>query len=400
MKKVLCLFIVCWNLICSNRAFCQSVNVFDSIISIRNENTFIIGETHPCGVWECFDGDSASENLIHNYFSYKWNVTKMLIRERKLQQVILEYPVHMEYDFLRYQQTKDTNWLYSIGSPDFTKNMIIEYFDLLGQNNVKIRCFDLPTKKELPFLKLSLLNILLKNNNLKTYTNKEGYVKVDSLHCQPKNNSICNCYNINLRSINIDRLQFFQNEVWWLIDRLHAKGKRKNRKVHEALNNLLQKNQNKYEQVLGDEYILYVRILESFGYYLKFGHPRSGISETREIFMVSQFKDISQPYQLVITGNEHIHFTFSYLYKKHRNYVNFYELLVKDAVPIIPSVTYFTGEHIYRSPYEDEWIKNMELIESIKTSMYQVDIYQDTLGRLRIVTQIYYSKNLNDQQDP
>jgi len=82
MKKLFGLVFIILNLMQTEHAFSQLLTALDSVIRIRPEHTFIIGETHPCQVESRGIEESISQNLISNYFDYKLIVTESIIRNR------------------------------------------------------------------------------------------------------------------------------------------------------------------------------------------------------------------------------------------------------------------------------------------------------------------------------
>lgn len=366
----------------------QSI-IFDSIVKIHSETTLILGETHPTRIWELYKHDSLTESLINNYSVYRQDITSLLIEQASLSQVVLEFPVFMEYDLKKYRETGHAYWLNSIMFDSITKNTIIRYVDYLNIFKISIRCIDIPVKNQLPLLRLSLLNILLSKNNVVCYTDVSNNICLDSLQQDKRVGDTLNHQFGNFHNLNVESLNHFSNEIQLLISNLNEKGKSENAKIYNYLQNRILVDSANYKKILADDYIIYTRILQSLKSYLEYKDIKGWHKyQFRERFLSKQFIDVYHPYQLVIIGNSHVNNITPLLYKRRKDYMNFYEILKRDSISMIPSITFMQGINSDRSIFSIEWEKGMRLLYTKSNNKYSMNIYQGKLGEIRIVSYI------------
>jgi hypothetical protein len=343
----------------------QSIHDFDSIINRNDSHTFVLGETHPSNVWYFYKHNSLIISSIQNYNKYKEYITNNLFLKKGLTQVIIEYPVYMEYNLNKYNESKDTNWLGCITYSPFIKNEAIKYIDFVLELGLEIKCIDLPRKNQLPQLKSSLINILLERNGLESASG-------------------------DYQNINMDSIDLFKEELSLLFRYSNNRGIKKNSLVVDDLNDYLKNNHSAYQRILGDRLELYERILASLkSYILNLNEKGWHKDQFREGFLFNQFSAISNPYQLVIVGNGHVYNTKPLINpKKLKTYKTFIDYMEMDSIQVLLSTTYFQGIIRNDSRFELNWVKEMDLYKKIETPTCLISIFTDDIRGARIIVVI------------
>lgn len=390
VKKIINFFIFIAILNSTINKACSQTNVlFDSIVESHPFITYIIGETHPPNVRVLYKNTTKLDSLLNNYADYRLEFTSILNEKSNLQQVVIEFPVFMEYYIQKYKETNEINWLNCITFDSKSKKEIIEYFDYLNNSNVHVRCIDIPVKYQLSSTRLSLLNILLETNNIICYTDSRNYIQLDSLLCNDENKESSNCKIGNFHNLKIDSLQYFKNEIQLLIEHLNKNSKNSNAIIFNFLQNSLINDSINYKNLLTSNYLIYTRILQSLSNYIEYkDHKGWRKKQYREEVLTQQLLDVSQPNQLVIVGNSHVYNITPILYKRRKDYINFYEILKSKSFPMIPSVTFLQGINSDSNHVSLIWEKDMKLLGAYVSDKYIMKIYSNDIGEIRIVTNI------------
>ena len=326
--------------------------------------SFFIGETHPDEAYFFSKRDSNCRNTIVNYQLFTMKICECLIKEKKLNQVILEFPVYAEYFFQRYYQTNNPDWLDCIGGIDFIKNERFNFINLLKQNNVPIRCIDIPLKVNLVRLKKSLLFILLGGNQIEFNTHYISSEQLDTM------NSI---------------FPHFDREIYLLIGHLYTNNKRANIDLINQLNTLQKKYESEYLTILKDDFFLYKRILNSFSCYYQYNDISNYKNDQfREKFLCDNLLEVYKRDRCSLTkiGSSHIANTKPIVRgKKYIGFNNMFDLLNRSM-----SLSYcaFIAAYSWLNDDDDDdlnltWVKsNSSPIEIADSQYLTFSLFRDT----------------------